>query len=238
MEQTIMSDVPLEPIRQKRSRGEIAFLAGCIAGTPVDTRMGLDCLRARGIPAIGLAASATPEAQSTLQVLAPEALTRHVEGLIRTLSAQGADGIMIYCNSMSGAIDLPYLREATGMKIITPLDVYRELASALRRPGVMAANNQSLAGIERTLQQSNPACWPIGFAQLPVVVDIEAGRPAGEIVAGYKLRGVVEAMQAFGAEALILGCTHFPYLKAELKALQILPIIDPADRMIELLLAD
>ena len=122
------------------------------------------------------------------------------------------------------------------MKIVTPLDVYAELAQHYQRPGVMAANNQSLAGIERTLQRSNPGCWPIGFAQLPVVVDIEAGRPAGEIVAGYKLCGVMEAMQAFGAEALILGCTHFPYLKAELAALMVLPIVDPADRMIEILL--
>ncbi|MGI5839923.1 MAG: aspartate/glutamate racemase family protein [bacterium] len=236
MKANLLTDIPVAEMIGRKEKGGIERVIGCIAGTPVDTRMGMDCLAARGLLSLGLPAAATPEEQSLLQILAPAELTARVETLIGELRGLGADGIFLYCNSMSGAIDLPYLRRQTGLKIVTPLDVYRELARDYTRLGVMAANNQSLAGIERTLQASNPACWPIGFAQLPVVIDIENGRPPREIVAGYKLAGVLEAMREFGSEVLLLGCTHFPYLKEELQALNILPVIDPADRMIEILL--
>jgi glutamate racemase len=101
--------------------------------------------------------------------------------------------------------------------------------------GVIAANNQSLAGIERTLQTSNPDCWPLGASLMPVVLQIEAAIKPEVIVHRNKLEGILEAMQAMGAEALLLGCTHFPYLKEELEHLRILPIIDPADRMAQML---
>ena len=40
-------------------------------------------------------------------------------------------------------------------------------------------------------------------------------------------------MKACGAEALLLGCTHFPCLREELEKICRLPIIDPADMMYE-----
>ena len=58
------------------------------------------------------------------------------------------------------------------MRIVTPLDVYRRLAPATGRWGVIAANAQGLSGIEKVLLEANPAldllgacarcrwCWP------------------------------------------------------------------------------
>jgi glutamate racemase len=40
-----------------------------------------------------------------------------------------------------------------------------------------------------------------------------------------------------GCEALVLGCTHFPYLAEELRGRSALPMLDPAEEMIRLLLA-
>ena len=220
-----------------RKKGEISALYGVIAGTPVDTQMGVDNLTARGCAAVGLAASATPHDQGRMQVLAPDELTERVLSLIQELSDFGADGIWIYCNSMSTAVDLPYLRQHCQVPVITPLDVYKELAASYTILGVIAANNQSLAGIERTLQTSNPDCWPIGASLMPVVLEIEAAVPPETIIQQNKMAGVLEAMQAMGGEALLLGCTHFPYMKNELAGLGIFPIIDPADRMAEMLYA-
>jgi glutamate racemase len=218
-----------------RKKGEISAFFGVIAGTPVDTQMGVDNLTARGCGAVGLAASATPHDQGHMQVLAPGELTEQVLTLIHELSDLGADGIWIYCNSMSTAVDLPYLRENSRIPVITPLDVYKELALDYKMLGVIAANNQSLAGIERTLQTSNPHCWPIGASLMPVVLEIEAAVSPEIIIRKNKLAGILTAMQAMGGEALLLGCTHFPYMKKELAELEILPIIDPADRMAEML---
>ena len=36
----------------------------------------------------------------------------------------------------------------------------------------------------------------------------------------------------FGAQALVLGCTHFPYFKAALAAKTELPLVDPAEEMV------
>ena len=40
-----------------------------------------------------------------------------------------------------------------------------------------------------------------------------------------------------GAEALVLGCTHFPYFKEALAARTALPLVDPAEEMLRLLAA-
>jgi glutamate racemase len=42
-------------------------------------------------------------------------------------------------------------------------------------------------------------------------------------------------MEACGAEAVLLGCTHFPYFKDEFKMCCRVPVIDPADMMYEAL---
>jgi glutamate racemase len=210
-------------------------LFGVIAGTPVDTQMGVDCLEARGYHAIGLPASPTPHEQARLQILDKQGLTALVANLAATLKRHGAAGIMIYCNSMSTAVDLERLREEVGIPVITPLDVYRELAGQFNTFGVMAANSQSLAGIEKTLQSSNPDCWQVGYAPLAVVLAIENEEEPDTIVKQYKLKGVLESMASLESEALILGCTHFPYIKVTLQHLNILPIIDPADKMVEML---
>jgi glutamate racemase len=237
VERIWINEEPGKEFAAARKEHLIDAFYGVIAGTPVDTQMGVDNLTERGHAAIGLAASATPHEQGQMQVLAPAELTERVLSLIHTLSDLGVDGVWIYCNSMSTAVDLPYLRKHGTIPVITPLDVYRELAADHKMLGVIAANNQSLAGIERTLQTSNPDCWPIGASLMPVVLEIEAEEPPEAIVRRNKLAGIMEAMKAMGAEALLLGCTHFPYMKNELESLEILPIIDPADRMAKLLYA-
>ncbi len=224
-------------LRDERASGKIKTFFGVIAGTPVDTKMGVTSLKQRGHEALGLACSSTPEEQARMQIMDPKILTQRVAKLIEKLTKQGADGIMIYCNSMSTAVDLPELRKQAQIPVITPLDVYLDLARNHRILGVIAANNQSLAGIERTLQAGNPDCWQIGCALLPVVLEIEADRPPKEIVEKNKLIGVIEAMKAMGGEALLLGCTHFPYMKEELARYEVLPIIDPADRMTAMLVS-
>jgi len=39
-----------------------------------------------------------------------------------------------------------------------------------------------------------------------------------------------------GAEALVLGCTHFPYVMESVKKNLSIPIINPSDEMLEFLI--
>ena len=124
--------------------------------------------------------------------------------------AQGCRRAFVYCNSLSAAVDFPGLAEETGMRIVTPLDVYRRLALRYRALGVIAANAQGLSGIEKVLLEANPALDLLGACALPVVLAVEAGMPPEE--------GPVRAQWS---------CV--------LAARTGLPLVDPAEEMLRLL---
>ena len=116
------------------------------------------------------------------------------------------------------------------MVIVTPLDVYRQLAPRYRSLAVIAANAQGLSGIEQVLTQANPALDLLGVCLLPAVESVEAGIPPEELVERHHLAALASWFAGCGAEALVLGCTHFPYFQAALAARTDLPLIDPARR--------
>jgi len=97
----------------------------------------------------------------------------------------------------------------------------------------MAANNLSAHAIEEALMASNPDIYMIGTGNMAIVRAIEDGLSPEEIVEKCGIAHLVKYIEACGAEALVLGCTHFPYIKEELSKMTSLPIIDPADEMFE-----
>ncbi len=117
------------------------------------------------------------------------------------------------------------------IRIYTPLQIYRELGSRFRRVGVMAAHNLSAHSIEQALMSSNEDLYVIGTGNMSIVRAIEDGIPPDEIISKCGLRYMMQYMEACGVEAVILGCTHFPYIKQELSACAGVPLIDPSDLM-------
>ena len=66
-----------------------------------------------------------------LQGRSPETAAGRME---RFLSAAALEReAFVYCNSLSGAVDFPSLAEEIAMRIVTPLEVYRDLAPRYRR---------------------------------------------------------------------------------------------------------
>ena len=206
-----------------------------LAGTPVDTRMGVDCLTGRGLSGLSFPLSKDPREQTAFQYAAPAEKQRHVREILEDAGSRGCRRAFVYCTSLAGAVDFPSLAAETGMRIVTPLDVYRQLAPRYRSLAVIAANAQGLSGIERVLLEANPALELRGVGVLPVVESVEAGLPPEELVARHRLTELAGWFSACGAEALLLGCTHFPYFRAALAARTDLPLIDPAEEMIRLL---
>ena len=207
--------------------GPIAVLAG----TPVDTRMGVAYLEERGLPGAPFPLSGDPREQTAFQH-APAADKRpQALAVLRGAMAQGCRRAFVYCNSLSAAVDFPGLAEETGMRIVTPLDVYRRLAPRYRALGVIAANAQGLSGIEKVLLEANPALDLLGACALPVVLAVEAGMPPEELVERHGLAALAAWFAGGGMEALVLGCTHFPYFKEALAARTGLPLVDPAEEM-------
>ena len=147
-------------------------LIAVLAGTPVDTQMGVDCLAKAGLAGLAFPMAQDPRQQTAFQISSREEKSAAVGAVLSKARSRGCQKAFVYCNSLSGAVDFSPMAVETGMTIVTPLDVYRDLAPRYRRLGLIAANAQGLAGIERTLFAANPALDLLGACMLPVVLSI------------------------------------------------------------------
>ena len=225
--------------------------ASVLAGTPVDTQMGVDFLKemnteaaeGRLVEPLYRPVAEDCDAQVRFQYSDDDAKRAVMDSIFDADIAEGVCDFFIYCNSLSGAFDFDrYAVQKsieTGMdiRIHTPLQVYRTLGRDYSRIGVIAANNLSAHSIEEALMSSNPDLYVIGSGNMAVVRAIEDGFEPEGIIESCGLKAMIQYMEACGAEALLLGCTHFPYLKRELEKLSGLPVIDPAEMMYEALTA-
>ena len=69
------------------------------------------------------------------------------------------------------------------------------------------------------------------------MLGVEAGTPPEELAEDCGLGLLLRFFEDNGAEAVVLGCTHFPYVKQALGKRTSLPVLDPAERLAELVLA-
>lgn len=206
---------------------------GIIAGTPIDTQMGVDLIKKKGFEAEGVHTATNPAEQTVLQFLYPNLLTQKVIEIISDLEIKGIYRTIIYCNSLSSAIDLEEVRvKKPKTLLITPLDIYGRLAKNYTSIMLWAANAQSLAGIEKVFYEHNPSIQILGLSMLPVVEAIEKLSLPQDIIEQFNMSSIAPRLPQI--EALVLGCTHFPYLKDKLSVS--FEIIDPAEKMLEVLL--
>jgi len=206
-----------------------------LAGTPVDTQMGVDLLIAAGLNALAFPLSSDPRQQNLFQISSADEKHAAVLTVLNRAMQQGCSRALIYCNSLSSSVDFSLLAEETGMRIVTPLQIYRALPQHYHRLGIVAANAPGLSGIEQTLYLEDSTLELLSVSLLPLVLSIEAATPPEELVQQYRLVELAEWFQACGMEAMILGCTHFPYVKKALQQKISLPLIDPAEEMIRML---
>ena len=211
------------------------MLIGVIAGTPVDTQMGVDYVVSKGFDAIGFACSPSAPEQNEMQILHKEELLQiAIDGCLDMVS-KGAKGIFVNCNSLSGSINIEKLKAEVPVCVVTPLDIYKLCAKKYGRLAVIASNGQSLAGIERTILGANPDCTVFGAGLIPLVVAIETAAPSKEIYDNLKIRQLTDSFVAIGCDALVLGCTHYPYIEKEIKENISVEVINPSDSMLEIL---
>ncbi len=206
-----------------------------MAGTPVDTRMGADVLNAHHITPLMVPVSADAMDQAVFQVQSPEEKHGTVRRLLLEAMAQGCEKAFIYFNSLSGAVSFPALSEDLGLRIVTPMDVYGPLAKKHNKIAVISANAQALAAQESVMFNANPRIMILSADMLSVVLDIEEELPAEEIIQRNHLDILMRYFEQNGCEALLLGCTHFPYIEEALAACTEIPIINPAEEMVRFL---
>ena len=230
-----------------------------LAGTPVDTEMGAEVLRRHGLEPLCCPVSRTPPEQAAFQVrpaeekraeltgTPPEQAAFQVRpaeekraeltGILRSAMAQGCASAFIYCNSLSGAADFPSIASELALRIVTPMSAYGIYARDYSRLAVVAYNGQALAGIDTAMVRANPSLVLLPAGTPTVTFDIEEGLDPDVIIRRNHIDALLRYFEDCGCEALVLGCTHFPYLKKALRNYTGLPLLDPAEKMVRLLLA-
>lgn len=203
--------------------------------------MGAALLHERNVSSICRPISATPHEQNELQYLDRQALYDLVTTHIRSGVSADGTSVLIYCNSLSTAIDLGRLRSDIALPIVTPLEVYQRWAHTYSRLALISANSQAAAGIEAVMLAANPDLSMLSIGLLPVVEAIEKGIEPRKIIEDYRLAELIawfgsQADQNLRPEAVVLGCTHFPYLSADLLTAIDIPALDPSAAMIDALL--
>ncbi len=206
-----------------------------LAGTPVDTQMGADLLKSHGIQALCFPVSRFPLEQAAFQVKSSEEKRSILLSILRKAMSDGCESAMVYCNSLSGSTDFSSLAQELGIHIVTPMNAYGTIARLYSRLAIVAYNGQALAGIDTAMVRSNPdiLLFPAGVPG--VTIDIEAGFSPDEIIRRNHLDTLLCYFEQCDCDALVLGCTHFPYLTVSLRAYTKLPLLDPSEEMVRLL---
>jgi glutamate racemase len=214
-------------------------IVGVVGGTYFDTALGASYLKEKGMNVITYPISQSPLKQTILQTN-QQKLTMLLRIAIHELIESGVSCIFIYCNSLSGVADIMSLEDEFNLPIITPFKVYHNIANSFDHFGLITANCQGAASIEKTFLNCNTNCTITNFSNLKLVEYIEKGEynKPSDIINDFKLLDQVKVFIAFGCQALIIGCTHFSIFSEELlfniKELNInLKLIDPTKEMVK-----
>ena len=198
-----------------------------MAGTPIDSKLGAELLNSYGYEDVVLVPiSNNPVEQTTFQALEDEERENIIVKIIDELKEKDCDSIFVYCNSLSSVVDFDGLAEKMDISIITPMQMYRNLGLEYKYLAVMAANSHGLTGVENNLYVSNPRLRVLGLSMLELVKAIEEGDKPEQIVEDFNFKTLFNYFELTNVEAVVLGCTHFPYIKKELEKITKLPIID------------
>lgn len=208
-------------------------LIGVIAGTPIDTAMGVDLLISRGYKSEGYPISGNAKEQARLQLISKDILYEEVLIKIKEAKMSGVEGILVYCNSLSAAVDMDKMSIEMEIPIITPFSAYKDFGEKYSSILLLAANAQSCDKIETILERTNEDIKIWSISALPLVEEIERDISPEEIFKTLKLNLLLEWSKSNRLEAIILGCTHFPYIANILKENTDLYILDPSEKMIE-----
>ena len=198
-----------------------------MAGTPIDSQLGEDLLKKYGYKEIvKIPISKNPVEQTTFQTLDDSEREEIIVKIINDIKEQQCSAIFVYCNSLSSVVDFDRLAIENEINIITPMQMYRNLGLEYKYLAVMAANSHGLTGVENNLYLSNPELKVFGLSMLELVKAIEDKNSPDKIVADFDFKNLFKYFEQAEVEAVVLGCTHFPYIKEELEKITELPIID------------
>jgi glutamate racemase len=158
-----------------------------------------------------------------------EARSRHIIGF---LQAQGAKAVVVACNTVTGLV-IEHLRAAFPELPLIAIEPAVKPAAQSTRSGVIGllATRQTVAspGLQRLLQLHASGKQVLLQACPGWVERVERGELSGaetEAAVAHYVQPLLEQ----GADTLVLGCTHYPFLAPLIRRLAgaSVQVLDPA----------
>lgn len=203
-----------------------------MAGTPVDTAFGEKLFHPLDQNLIAVPISKNPSQQNFFQTLPPEKKKQRLQKELQALVEQGVGLLVVYCNSLSSAVDFDALSKEFPLHILTPLHAYKTYAASYHSLGVIAANAQGCAGIERVLCQTNEALRVDSIGCLAWPLAIEAKKDPERLVEEEGLLESIAFFERRRVEAIVFGCTHFPYFLDTYQKRTSIPCLNPDEYLL------
>ena len=168
----------------------------------------------------------------------PEYIQDRLRGITNYFLWRGASAMVLACNTataaaietLRGEYDIPFVGMEPAIKpaaLGTKTGIIGVLATAGTLKGSKYLNNKGRFEGDVRIEER------VGRGFVELVENGTLRGPEAENTVRESLLPLLEA----GADRIVLGCTHFPYIKDELEKLTSLPLIDPADMMFEALLS-
>ncbi|MCX5787003.1 MAG: glutamate racemase [Elusimicrobia bacterium] len=160
----------------------------------------------------------------------PEAVTRFSVEVARFLKGRDIKVLVVACNTAS-ALALPRLKRGLGVPVLGVIEPGARAAARAttrRRVGIIATEATVASGAyQRALKGLLPGVRSFGKACPLFVPLVEEGWWAHPVTRAVA-REYLEPLQRAGVDTLILGCTHYPLLKASLAR-----VLGPGVRLID-----
>lgn len=148
---------------------------------------------------------------------APETVVRYSLGCARTLVARDVKAIVVACNTAVSAVAPERLRIDLDLPVIGVVDPGARAAVAATRNckiGVIGTSvTVSSGAYVRAVAALSTRCEVVANAAPLLVPLAEEGWVEGE-VPRLAVRRYLEPLAAAGVDVIVLGCTHYPLLRA------------------------
>ncbi len=156
-----------------------------------------------------------------------------VEEIVLWLNEHRVDAVIMACNT-SAALALPYAKQVSQVPVIDLIGpTANHMVEIATKIGVMAtAATVRSRAFSRAVTALNPDVEVLEIGCPDLVPIIESGR-IDEPETLLVLKKYVDTMKAAKVDAIILGCTHFPFLRRKIQQLagDEIRIIDPAQSL-------
>ena len=165
----------------------------------------------------------------------PNQIARFMREIITFLLGQRVDAVAVACNT-SSALALPGMQGDFDVPIVGMIEcgaIAAVEASRTGRIGVIATANTVRSGAYgKAIASLRPAARVVQQACPSLVPMIERGEVSGEGI-GRALRDYIQPLLAAGVDSIVYGCTHYPFLDAEVRAVvgPSTTLVDPAIRV-------